>query len=127
MVGNPEMIRIVRVENARAKSVITQKYKVQYPNPIQVKAGENVQIVRADEEFPGWHWCRAADGREGWMPLELLSSQESPAVVLRDYSAKELAVQPGDEVEVQEVCHGWVLVKDAQGELGWIPQSHVNM
>jgi SH3-like domain-containing protein len=121
------MIRIVRAENARAKSMATQTYKVRYPNPIHVKAGESVQIVRADEESRGWHWCRAADGREGWVPLESLSSQESPAVVLRDYSAKELAVQPGDEVEVQEVRQGWVLVKDAQGELGWIPQSHVNM
>jgi SH3-like domain-containing protein len=121
------MTRIVRVENARAKSVITQTYKVQYPNPIQVKAGERVQIVRTDEESPFWHWCRAADGREGWMPLESLSSQESPATVLRDYSAKKLAVQPGDEVEVQDVRDGWVLVKDAQGELGWIPQSHLNL
>jgi SH3-like domain-containing protein len=115
------------VENAKAKAVITQKYKVQYPDPIQVKAGESVEVARADEDSPGWYWCRAADGREGWMPWELLSSQRSPAVVLQDYSAKELAVQPGDEVEVQEVRHDWVLVKNAEGELGWVPKSHIDM
>jgi SH3-like domain-containing protein len=113
------------MENAKAKAVVTQKYKVEYPTPIQVRAGESVEVMRTDEDSPGWLWCRAADGREGWMPLELLSSQRSPSVVLRDYSAKELAVQPGDEVEIQEIRHGWMLVKNAQGELGWIPQSHI--
>jgi SH3-like domain-containing protein len=120
-------MRIAAVENAKAKAVIKQEYKVEYPNPIQVTAGESVEVARADEDSPGWRWCRAADGHEGWMPLELLSRRRSPAVVLRDYSAKELAVQPGDEVEVQEIRHGWMLVKNSQGELGWIPQSHIDV
>jgi hypothetical protein len=67
-----------------------------------VKAGETVEVQRADSDDPGWLWCRAADGREGWMPFEMLSRQESLAIVLRDYSAKELAVQPGEEIEVEE-------------------------
>jgi SH3-like domain-containing protein len=43
-----------------------------------------------------------------------------------DYSAKELAVFPGDEVEVEKACHGWLLVRNAQGERGWIPLSHID-
>jgi SH3-like domain-containing protein len=120
-------VRIVRVESPKAKAVIRREYKVEYPNPIQVKAGESVQVGRADEDYPGWLWCRAADGREGWIPSELLSSQGSPAIVLRDYSAKELAVRPGDEVEVEEVRHGWALVRNAQGDHGWIPKSHMEL
>jgi SH3-like domain-containing protein len=75
----------------------------------------------------GRRWCRAADGRAGWLPFELLSGEGSLAIVLRDYSARELAVQPGDEVEVEDVRHGWALVRNDQGERGWIPKSHIVM
>jgi SH3-like domain-containing protein len=113
------------MEHCNASARVRLEYKVQYQNPIQVMAGESVQVGRADEDDPGWLWCRAADGREGWMPVELLSRQASRAIVLRDYSARELAVEPGDEVELEEVRHGWALVRNTRGELGWIPKSHI--
>jgi SH3-like domain-containing protein len=113
------------METLKPKARIRLEYKVQYPNPIQVRAGESVQVEREDDDYPGWFWCRAADGREGWMPCELLSRQGAVARALQDYSAKELAVQPGDEVEVEEVRHAWVLVRNAKDERGWIPKSHL--
>ena len=115
------------MESTNLKARVRRDYKTQYPNPIQVKAGESVHVGRADNDDPGWRWCRAADGREGWMPVELLSSQDSPAIVLRNYSAKELAVHLGEQVEIEEIRHRWVLVRNAQGELGWIPQSHLEI
>jgi SH3-like domain-containing protein len=115
------------MENNKAKVRVRLEHKVEYENPIQVTAGETVQVGRADDDYPGWIWCRAVDSREGWMPCELLSIEGSIGIVLQDYSAKELAVQPGDELAVQEVRHGWMLVRNEQGELGWIPQSHVEM
>jgi SH3-like domain-containing protein len=115
------------MENIRPRARIRLEYRVRYPDPIQVRAGESVQIQRPDDDDPAWLWCRAADGREGWMPIELLSRRGALATVLRDYSAKELGVQPEDEVDVEEVRHGWVLVRNAQGQVGWIPQSHIDM
>lgn len=115
------------MQHAKPKARIRLPYQVEYPHPIEVKAGESVQVGRSDDEYPGWLWCRAADGCEGWMPLELLSRQEGSAIALQDYSAKELAVQPGDEVEIEEARHGWVLVRNAQRERGWIPQSHIEL
>jgi SH3-like domain-containing protein len=111
--------------NAKARA--QRKYEAQYRDPIQVKAGESVEVEvdREDAAYPGWLWCRARDGRQGWMPVELLSRQRPFAIVLEDYSAKELTVQPGDELEIEKVRHGWALVRNAQGELGWIPQSHI--
>lgn len=114
------------MEHSRPKARIRLEYKAQYPNPIQIQVGEIVEVHRADDDDPGWLWCRAADGREGWVPSELLSRQESRARALCNYSAKELAVQGGDEVEIEGVRHGWVLVRNAQGEVGWIPQSHLS-
>jgi uncharacterized protein YgiM (DUF1202 family) len=102
---------------------IRVRYEVQYPNPIEVRAGERVEVGRQDEDNPAWFWCRASDGREGWMPTELLSRKDSLATVLEDYSAKELAVDPGEEVLLEQVRHGWALVRNAKGQRGWIPES----
>jgi hypothetical protein len=84
--------------NAKARA--QRKYEAQYRDPIQVKAGESVEVEvdREDAAYPGWLWCRARDGRQGWMPVELLSRQRPFAIVLEGYSAKELTVQPGDEL-----------------------------
>jgi SH3-like domain-containing protein len=111
--------------NPNTKAHVQRKYEAQYRDPIQVKAGESVEVVRADNDDPGWLWCRAMDGREGWVPVQLLSGQGVRAVIREDYSAKELAVFPGDEVEVEKACNGWLLVSNAQGQRGWIPQSHI--
>jgi len=103
---------------------IKLEYKVQYADPLQVVAGETVTVGREDDEFPGWKWCKASDGREGWMPVEMLSHEKGKAVVLHDYSARELAVQRGEEVVVQDTRHGWLLVRNRKGKRGWIPASH---
>jgi SH3-like domain-containing protein len=113
--------------NSNAKARVQRKYEPQYPDPIEVKTGESVEVGGADNDDPGWLWCRARDGREGWVPVELLSEQGARAVILEDYSAKELAVFPGDEVEVEKARHGWLLVRNVQGERGWIPHSRIQM
>ena len=102
---------------------IKREYKVEYPNPIQVAAGDKVSVGREDDEYPGWKWCHAADGRAGWIPVELLSGEGADAVVTQDYSAQELAVRPGEEVEVEDARPDWLLVRNSQGERGWIPAS----
>jgi uncharacterized protein YgiM (DUF1202 family) len=47
--------------------------------------------------------------------------------VLQDYSARELAVRHGDEVEVEEIRHAWALVKNSEDESRWIPESHIEI
>src|SRR5438552_1690007 len=84
------------------------EHRVEYADPLQVAAGEKLSVGREDDEFPGWKWCKAADGREGWVPIELLSNGATEAVVLQDYSARELAVKPGEEVVVEDARHDWL-------------------
>ena len=45
--------------------------------------------------------------------------------MLENYSARELGVQPGEEVLVEDARYGWLLVRNAQGERGWIPATHI--
>ena len=104
---------------------VVKDYRVQYTDPITVLAGELVQVGREDADFPGWKWCKGPDGREGWVPVELLSGGPNQAMVLEDYSARELAVSAGEEVFVEVTRHNWLLVRNARNESGWIPASHV--
>jgi uncharacterized protein YgiM (DUF1202 family) len=106
---------------------IVCEYTPQYPNPLSVAAGESVRVGREDDEFPGWKWCRASSGLEGWVPVELLSdASATETAVLCDYSSRELAVQPGEEVTVEDSRHEWLLVRNKQGERGWISASHAD-
>ena len=85
---------------------IIREYKTQYPNPLSVAAGEHVSVGREDDAFAGWKWCRAASGFEGWIPVELLSdASATETAVLCDYSSRELAVHPGEEVTVEDSRH----------------------
>lgn len=114
------------MEEPKRKVRIKLEHRIEYPNPIQVTAGEKVTVGREDDEYPGWKWCQAPNGREGWIPVELLAQEGAEATVLHDYSARELAVQPGEEVEVEDARHHWLLVRNARGEQGWIPASHID-
>jgi len=103
---------------------IIREYKVQYGNPLSAAAGDKVTVGREDDEFPGWKWCKSSDGREGWVPIELLASDAAETTILSDYSSRELAVQSGEEVVVEDIRHDWLLVRNSNGERGWIPASH---
>jgi len=109
----------------KQKVRITRHYTVQYSNPISVAAGERVKVGHEDQDFPGWMWCKAMDGRESWVPIELLSkgNEGDEAMILQDYSARELDVERGEEVIVEDSRHDWLLVRNARGECGWIPAS----
>jgi hypothetical protein len=92
-----------------------------YADPILVRAGDRLAVGREDDEFPGWVWCTAPDGREGWTPLAILRREGPEAVARRDYSAAELEVRRGQRVEVLEELSGWLRVLDADGDEGWVP------
>jgi uncharacterized protein YgiM (DUF1202 family) len=105
---------------------VTFPYQVQYANPITIIKGERLNVGRADDQFPGWRWCTARDGREGWVPTELLSHEGTESTILQDYSARELEVHTGEVVVVEDDRHGWLLVRNVNGEKGWIPANRVH-
>ena len=102
---------------------IAQDYSTQYPDPITVRAGARVEVGRDDPEFPGWRWCTGPDGRQGWVPEDLIDGDRPTATMLRDYTARELDVRAGGEVRLGQGMHGWVWATDPDGRSGWIPVS----
>lgn len=88
-----------------------------------VHAGDRVRVGADDPEFPGWRWCTGPDGRQGWVPQQLLQLQDSYATVRGDYTTQELSVAAGAEVVVHRVLAGWVWVSVQDGQAGWVPQT----
>ena len=102
---------------------ILKEYAAQYTDPITVRAGDRVSVGVADPEFPGWRWCTGPDGRQGWVPELLLRLEGLGALMLEDYTARELSVPAGAEVAVHRVVAGWAWVTAQDGRSGWIPLS----
>lgn len=110
----------------RQERRVVRDYRRTYDHPIAVIAGDRVVVGREDVEFPGWWWCVAIDGREGWIPIEVLEIDGSIAVARRSYSAVELTVRAETTVVIGEELHGWVWATTMEGESGWIPATHLD-
>lgn len=41
---------------------------------LAVDEGDVLELLERDDES-GWHWCRAASGREGWVPVRSLGEE----------------------------------------------------
>ena len=102
-------------------------WKVMYPDPIVVQAGESVIVGATDPEWPGWTWCTDQRGKSGWTPAEYLqpSLETGIAVALHDFTARELNIDIGDTVSLLQFQSGWYWASNAAGQEGWIPASHV--
>lgn len=100
---------------------IVAPYAAQYADPIRLAAGDPLIVHREDEEFPGWHWCTAPDGREGWVNAAFFTRADGAARAVRDYTARELTVEPGDTFEIHERLDGWAFGALADGTTGWLP------
>jgi SH3-like domain-containing protein len=100
-----------------------KEWKVMYTDPLNVRAGEALIVGEDDPEWPGWRWCTDAHGKEGWVPEAFIGAGQA---IERDYTARELEVRVGDEVEVVYEVAGWVWCEMADGRSGWIPGSSVS-
>ena len=99
----------------------TKGWAVTYPDPIRGAAGGRLGLGRRDDEYPGWVWATAADGRAGWVPGSWLHVEGESGVLLRDYTAAELALDIGDVVTGELSEGGWLWATAADGRTGWTP------
>jgi SH3-like domain-containing protein len=95
--------------------------------PLRVRAGQSVAVGRRDDEWPLWFRCRAADGREGWVPEAWLERDGGCATLRADYDATELEAAAGDELTVHRAYGGWLWAERRGGGRGWIPARAVQL
>lgn len=114
---------------------ITRGYTTQYADPIRFKAGETIALTGRVDTWEDhadwvWLWAIAPDGREGWIPADVVDAPArthiGTARARRDYDARELTVLVGEKVELLETAGGWHLCRAADGRTGWVPVSHTD-
>jgi hypothetical protein len=106
---------------------VVASYAAQYADPITFRRGETIVVTDREEpwrENPArmWVWCEDARGKSGWVPTSYVERHDGGSGVgLRDYSAVELSVSPGELVTVEEEVAGWLLCDTDDGRRGWVP------
>ena len=115
------------MEQANARVVVIETYRAQYSAPIAFRAGETIDVQRADPDFPEWFWCRGRDGKEGWVHFSYLSQTTGQATAVSDYSAQELTIAAGDEARLIRALGGWAYLALNDGRSGWVPEDIIQV
>jgi len=106
---------------ALRRARVLRAYKPQYPDPIEFRAGESIQVGKRDTEWPEFVWATDPRGRSGWVHQDRLSAHAGLALATRGYSARELEAEAGARVQLLEEAGGWWWVEDERGRRGWLP------
>jgi hypothetical protein len=103
-------------------------YKAPYPDPIVVKAGDEVSTHRDEKtDLAGWVWCTNRAGQGGWVPEAYIDGQGDRGTMRCDYDAVELTVRVGERLTVHKAESGFLWVTNHAGQDGWVPASHVGV
>ena len=106
--------------------VVTDAHVSEYPEPIDLKAGDVVSVGReydGPEPWAGWYFCSAPGQKDGWVPGQVIDRGEpGSGVITEDYSARELTTAVGDRLTGSRMLNGWLWARRmSDGATGWVP------
>lgn len=107
---------------------VIKAYTRSRENPVAGQAGDLLETDKRDD-YDGkgniWIWCKDKEGREGWIAEDVLEPEGNKARLKKDFNALELSIQTGERLEGIEELACWLLAKNDQGQIGWVPLNHV--
>ena len=108
--------------------VVLEKHDASYAEPIEVAKGAVLSLTGREEVWDGhrWLWAIAEDGREGWVPDDLVTETDDGPIASRDFSAVELTCSAGDAVDIVWETHGWAWCRKGDGSEGWVPLRNLS-
>jgi hypothetical protein len=106
-------------------SYVIKAHKSNYPNPVEFKSKDMLDVGAEDMEYPGWIWVITRDGNEGWAPIEYVIPVDGSkqGVAISNYCARELDVEIGEKLQIYNTVCGWHYATNSRGENGWVPQE----
>jgi hypothetical protein len=106
---------------------VIKRHKSEFHVPLIAKKGEIIEGEERKTEFEGWLWCKNSSGVHAWVPMAYLepTSDTGQFQFLKDYNARELAVEVGQEVIVLDEESEWAWVRTTLGDEGWIPLENL--
>ncbi|EHK67607.1 SH3 domain-containing protein [Achromobacter arsenitoxydans] len=110
------------------KFVAVGQHRSEYPEPVAFSQGALLAIgerYEGPEGWDNWFFCSTAGGIGGWVPGQIIERiDERHGRALRDYTARELDVDEGDEFSGSEQINGWMWCsRQSDGQSGWAPLS----
>ena len=104
-----------------------EPWTASYEDPVAVRAGDRLGHDGRRDEWDGhaWLWVRGPDGREGWVPDDVVAPEGGGFRAVADFDATELTCAAGDALDVLLSTHGWSLCAAADGRRGWVPDRHL--
>ena len=94
--------------------------------PIQVAAGQRVQVGSQDTTWPAFVFVTTDHG-SGWVPARHIDASSGPAVMLAPYDTTELATTVGELLTVLVIddTSGWTRAQSGTGREGWVPSETI--
>ncbi|MDP5253452.1 MULTISPECIES: SH3 domain-containing protein [unclassified Vibrio] len=107
--------------------IVIEEHISHYPNPLDLKAGEQLKLGRIDDEYPNWIFATTQSGVKGWVPVQYVErvKQSSVGLLTQDYDAYELNTILNEKLQVLFELNSWYRVSRSNGEIGWIPVHSV--
>ncbi len=108
--------------------VVLENHSASYADAIEVAKGAVLSLTGREDVWDGhrWLWAVAGDGREGWVPDDLIAEIDERPVASRDFSAIELTCSAGDAVQFISKTHGWAWCRTSDGSEGWLPLRNLS-
>lgn len=101
--------------------VANADYEEKDSEPLFLKPGDEVNVGPTDRVWPGWVWAVDHNGRNGYVPEEILEPLgEGRFAALEAFDPTVLTVRRGDSLESLRQIHGWHWCQNNAGSEGWV-------
>jgi len=101
--------------------VTNADYEEKDANPVHLSAGDELTVGPVDRAWPGWVWAIDSEGRQGYVPEEILEPLgEGRFSAIEDFDPTVLAVRRGQSLESIREMHGWHWCRGEGGKEGWV-------
>jgi hypothetical protein len=108
--------------------IVLESHNASYADPINVAKGEFLSLTGQEDVWDGhrWLWAVADDGRDGWVPDDLITEIDERPAASRDFSAIELTCSAGEVIHFIWETHGWAWCRKCDGSEGWMPLRNLS-
>ena len=119
-IGRDEELHDGNARGAMPQFTANADYEEKDTDPIWLEPGDEVNVGPADRAWPGWVWAEDKDGRDGYVPEEILEPLgEGRFAAIEAFNPTVLTLKRGDVLESLRQIHGWHWCRNERGEEGW--------
>lgn len=107
------------------KYKVIKAYDDKPKNPITIHKGEVLEYIEEsdpDGDWPNWIFCKG-DGKEGWVPKQILEINGKTGISLKDYIAVEHSLKLDEIIVADYELNGWIwsFKEDSPNVFAWAP------